>query len=135
MGKKRWWSKTIKLLESTKENLWGLRWMVFLAIQPKSTSNNNRKIQWTSSKLNLLFTKGHDKENEKVGTRWLTLVILATQEAEIRRIVVRSQSGQIVSETLTWTHYKKWLVEHSKCRPWVQTPVLQNKQTNKQINK
>jgi hypothetical protein len=32
---------------------------------------------------------------------WLTLVILATQEAEVRRIVVRSQPGQIVRETLS----------------------------------
>jgi hypothetical protein len=30
-----------------------------------------------------------------------TLVILATQEAEIRRIAVRSQSRQIVPETLS----------------------------------
>jgi hypothetical protein len=34
-------------------------------------------------------------------SRWLTPVILATQEAEIRRIAVRSQPGQIVSETLS----------------------------------
>jgi hypothetical protein len=33
--------------------------------------------------------------------RWLMLVILATQEAEIRRIVVRSQLWQIVCETLS----------------------------------
>jgi hypothetical protein len=34
-----------------------------------------------------------------VGCLWLTPVILATQEAEIRRIEVRSQPGQIVFET------------------------------------
>jgi hypothetical protein len=39
-------------------------------------------------------------------------VVLATQEAEIRRIMVRSQSGQIVHETLSRkTHHKKRLVE------------------------
>jgi hypothetical protein len=32
---------------------------------------------------------------------WLTPVILATQEAEIRRIMVRSQPRQIVLETLS----------------------------------
>jgi hypothetical protein len=32
----------------------------------------------------------------------ITLVILPTQEAEIRRIVVRSQPGQIFHETLSW---------------------------------
>jgi hypothetical protein len=38
---------------------------------------------------------------------WLTLVILATQEAEIRRIVVQSQPGQIVHETLSQKKKKK----------------------------
>jgi hypothetical protein len=36
------------------------------------------------------------------------LVILATQEAEIRRIAVRSQPGQIIRKTLSRkTHHKK----------------------------
>jgi hypothetical protein len=33
--------------------------------------------------------------------RWLTPVILATQDAEIRRIAVRSQPGQIAHEILS----------------------------------
>jgi hypothetical protein len=38
----------------------------------------------------------------------LTPVILATQEAEIRKTVVQSQTRQIVQETLCQkTHYKK----------------------------
>jgi hypothetical protein len=37
----------------------------------------------------------------KPGHRWLTLVILATLEAEIRRITVGSQPRQIVCETLS----------------------------------
>jgi hypothetical protein len=36
-----------------------------------------------------------------VGHWWLTPVILATQEAEVRRIEVRSQPRQIVCETLS----------------------------------
>jgi hypothetical protein len=35
------------------------------------------------------------------GCRWLTPVILVTQEAEIRRITVQSQPREIVHETLS----------------------------------
>jgi hypothetical protein len=35
------------------------------------------------------------------GHQWLVPIILATQEAEIRRIVVRSQSQKIVCKTLS----------------------------------
>jgi hypothetical protein len=37
----------------------------------------------------------------KAGHQCFTPVILATQEAEVRRIAVRSQPGQIVYETLS----------------------------------
>jgi hypothetical protein len=44
------------------------------------------------------------------GRQWLTPVILTTQEAEIRRIVIGSQPGQIVPETLSRkTLHKKGL--------------------------
>jgi hypothetical protein len=47
--------------------------------------------------------------------RWLTAVIPATQEAEIRRITVQSQPGEIVRETLSQnTHHKKRLEEWLK---------------------
>jgi hypothetical protein len=50
------------------------------------------------------------------GHWWLTPVILATQEAEIRRISVRSQPGQIAIETLSQNKSvtKKGLVEWLK---------------------
>jgi hypothetical protein len=45
---------------------------------------------------------GHEpKGSELARCQWLTSVILATQEAEIRRIVVQSQPGQIVHELLS----------------------------------
>jgi hypothetical protein len=44
----------------------------------------------------------HDLNKIKGQHQWLMPVILATQEAEIRRIVVWSQPRQIVCETLYW---------------------------------
>jgi hypothetical protein len=41
------------------------------------------------------------KKMSVAGHWWLTPVILATQEAEIRRIAVHSQPGQIICETLS----------------------------------
>jgi hypothetical protein len=56
---------------------------------------------------------------------WLMSVILVTQEAEIRRITVQSQPGQIVPKTLYQKNssWKKGWWSGSRCRPWVQTPV------------
>jgi hypothetical protein len=41
------------------------------------------------------------KKLQIAGHWWLRLIILATQEAEIRRIMVQRQTGQIVCETLS----------------------------------
>jgi hypothetical protein len=41
------------------------------------------------------------EEMSLAGCRWLTPVILATQKAEIRRMEIQGQSGQIVHETLS----------------------------------
>jgi hypothetical protein len=41
------------------------------------------------------------KELKEAGHWWLTFIILATQEAEVRRITVQSQPGQIVSKMLS----------------------------------
>jgi hypothetical protein len=59
---------------------------------------------------------------------WLFIpVILATQEAEIRRIKVQSQPKQIVLKILSPKYpSKKGLV-----RPWVQDPVPQQQQKKK----
>jgi hypothetical protein len=46
--------------------------------------------------------KIHNIHMEKyVGCQWLAPIILATQEAEIRRITVQSQPRQTVQETLS----------------------------------
>jgi hypothetical protein len=51
------------------------------------------------------------------GCCWLTPVILATHEAEIRRIMVWSQPWQIVHKTLSQKiHHKKGLVEWLKLK-------------------
>jgi hypothetical protein len=54
-------------------------------------------------------------------------VVLTTQEAEIRRIEVQSQPGQnSLWDCLEKKKYqKKGWWSGSRCRPWVQTPVLQ----------
>jgi hypothetical protein len=64
-------------------------------------------------------------------------VILATQEAEIKRIVIQSQPRQIVREILSQRHpsqKKGWRSSSSSksaclasMKPWVQTPVLPKK--------
>jgi hypothetical protein len=49
-------------------------------------------------------------------------VIIATQEAEIRRIAVQSQPGQIVLQTLSQKpHHKKGWRNGSRCRPNTRT--------------
>jgi hypothetical protein len=62
------------------------------------------------------------QKTDGAGNQWLTpvILILATQEAEIRKIKVQSQPGQIVAETLSQkTHHKKgmaeWLKERRVC--------------------
>jgi hypothetical protein len=51
-----------------------------------------------------------------LGLQWLMPIILASQEAEIRRVAVQSQPGQIVSGTLSQKKSitKKGLVEWPK---------------------
>jgi hypothetical protein len=43
-----------------------------------------------------------DKRGQLAGHQWLTPIILATQEAEIKRSMVQRQPGQIVHEHLFW---------------------------------
>jgi hypothetical protein len=53
------------------------------------------------------------KKSFSAGHRWLTPIILPTQEAAIRKIEVQSQPGQIVLETYLEKN-KKVLVEWLK---------------------
>jgi hypothetical protein len=58
----------------------------------------------------------------------LTPVILDTQEAEIRRIEVQSQPGQIIPETLSRkTFHKKGLVEWLKVKALSSSPSTTKK--------
>jgi hypothetical protein len=58
------------------------------------------------------------------------LLILATQEAEIRRIMVQSQSRLIVCETLSWkTLYKNRAGGVAQGEGWVQALVPQKKKS------
>jgi hypothetical protein len=49
----------------------------------------------------LILWKKKEKRKKEAGCQWLTPVILATQEADIRRIIVQSQPKPIVLETLS----------------------------------
>jgi hypothetical protein len=80
------------------------------------------KGSWTMANKNW-----RRKDKKCCRSQWFTPIVLATQEAEIRRIVVGSQPGQIVWKTLSWKKPipKKGWWSGSRCRPWVQSPVLQ----------
>jgi hypothetical protein len=55
-------------------------------------------------------------------------VMLASQVAEIRRIAVRSQPGQIVCKTLSRkTHHKKGLLEWLKVKALSSSPSTKKK--------
>jgi hypothetical protein len=54
------------------------------------------KVQALSSNFSTAKKKKKRKKNLKIDCGLLTLIILATQEVEIRRIAVQGQPGQIV---------------------------------------
>jgi hypothetical protein len=55
----------------------------------------------------------------RTGSQWLTPVIPATHEAEIRRIMVQSQPREIIRETLSRKNssQKRGWWSEAKCRP------------------
>jgi hypothetical protein len=66
------------------------------------------------------------------GHQWLTPVILATQEAEIRRMAIRSQPGQILRKTLSGKKLitKKGLVEWFKLWALSSSPSTAKKKSS-----
>jgi hypothetical protein len=83
--------------------------------------------QWVSLGYNTRFSsprKETVKSKSLARWRWLTPVILATQEAEIRRILVWSQSQanslqDPISKKKKKPSQKKLWWSGSRCRPWV----------------
>jgi hypothetical protein len=67
------------------------------------------KIVETYERMSNVFCG--ERNTKGAGCRWLISMILATQEAEIRRLEVQSQPREIVHELLSGkTHHKKLLV-------------------------
>jgi hypothetical protein len=73
---------------------------------------------------------GSFKREGQARRRWLTPTILSTQEAEIRRIVFRSQPAQIVRMWLKKTHHthkKVGLMEWLKVKAVSSIPSTEKK--------
>jgi hypothetical protein len=71
---------------------------------------------------------GFREKRTFAGRWWLTPVILATQEAEIRRTAIWSQVGQIVHMTLAQKNpSQKRAGGMAQYWPWAQDSVLQKK--------
>jgi hypothetical protein len=60
---------------------------------------NNKKYRKKTSIV--CIAKTEVKKPHTARCQWLTPIVLAIQEAEIRKITVRSQPGQTVRETLS----------------------------------
>jgi hypothetical protein len=90
------------MLEDLKRSLG--KWMKSLNIKQALNEGTVSKMwgTWYASILICWYLK--KSNNMSAGHQWLTSAILATWEAEIRRIVVRGQPRQMVPKTLTWKY-------------------------------
>jgi hypothetical protein len=78
------------------------------------------EVEYLPSMLKPLGASPALQKQNKCWSQWLMPAILATQEAEIRRIEVQSQSGQIVLREPIWKKKpstKKGWWGGSRCRP------------------
>jgi hypothetical protein len=69
---------------------------------------------WLEYKVRTYLKNKQQKKGLGAGRRPLTPIILATQEAEIRRIAIRRQPGQTVPQEPI---LKKTLTKKGWCRP------------------